>query len=96
MTVNFTVFIRFAINALLRRPPGTGLSTAPEDYGLSVTDHQCRERARGVFKSFFTGVESAFRSKRSCSDRALQFPPLYQPFFWEGTAMGQSAARQSC
>jgi hypothetical protein len=84
---------RVIANAVLRRPPGEGIPSRPEAYGLSISDPVVRARAEGVFRWFFAGLEVALR--RPCSPpRSLDaVPPLFLPFFKEGAAMGWSFAK---
>lgn len=92
MTSSSGLFLRLLGNVLLDRRPGSCVPTRPEDHGLSLSDPDCRERAEGVLRSFFTGVEAGLRGDAARARAASNVTPLYHPFYWEGTAMGQSAA----
>ena len=85
---------RLMASALLRRPPGGALSSDPEEYGLFLAEPRARERAKAIFQAFFTGMEAAFRRPGSRQGPPASLPPLFHPFFAEGTALGESVARR--
>ena len=83
----------FAWNALLRRPPGAGIPTQPDAWGVPLSDASCRERSEGVFRAFFAGVDASVRRFGSAPEMPGHIDPLYHPFCQEGAAMGRSLAR---
>jgi hypothetical protein len=85
---------RLAANAMRRKPPGEGLPSDPEEYGLFLAEPRARERAKAIFRAFFTGMEAAFRRPGSRHVPPDSLPLLFHPFFAEGTALGESIARR--
>jgi hypothetical protein len=89
----WSMAVRVAVDAVLRRPPGAGIPSRPEVYGLSIFDPVARDRAEGVFRWFFAGLEAALRRPWSAPRPLDCAPPLFLPFYNEGAAMGWSFAR---
>jgi hypothetical protein len=85
--------LRVAGNALLRRPPGSGIPTRPEVWGVPVSDPACRARSEGIFRAFFAGVDAGIRHPSASVKMPRQVEPLLAPFAAEGMALGQSLAR---
>ncbi len=77
-------------NALLGRPPGTGLPTGPDAFRIPVRSEPSRERISRILAAFFGGFEGGLRSPRR--DRGPgDLDPVFHPFFHEGRAMGIAA-----
>lgn len=82
------LYARFGHHLLIKDP-----HTPPERFGFHLHEEASRARVAAIIEAFFTGYNAGVAGLAPAAIRARMeaLPPLFHPFAFEGSGMGQAA-----